>query len=83
MAFALQQPSIPTTLFSTARLSELQANLELATGQSPLSAAEQGALLALQQQFFSGQAWEAVRSWSGTEVQRYWAELGRARDRLA
>jgi hypothetical protein len=78
MAFALEQRAIPTTLFSTSKAAKLRANLDLATGAAPLTAAERAVLDELRPRFFSGDGYDAVRSWEGVETAKVWAKVGKA-----
>jgi L-galactose dehydrogenase len=77
MAFALANPDIPTTLFSTSRMVKLIANLAQATGDSPLSAVEEKVLLQVKEQFFSGEGYDAIKSWEGVEVTKVHAKIGK------
>ena len=78
MAFALEQRAIPTTLFSTSKVAKLRANVDLATGAAPLTAAERAVLDELRPRFFAGDGYDAVRSWEGVETNKVWAKIGKA-----
>lgn len=78
MAFALEQRAIPTTLFSTSKVAKLRANVDLATGAAPLTAAERAVLDELRPRFFAGDGYDAVRSWEGVETAKVWAKVGKA-----
>ena len=77
MAFALAQPDIPTTLFSTSRMAKLVANLAQATGDAPLSPVEQKVLLEIKEKFFSGEGYDAIKSWEEVEVTKVHAKIGK------
>ena len=77
MAFALEQPDIPTTLFSTSKLAKMQANLAQAVGDAPLSALERTTLAEIRERFFSGPGYEKIQSWEGVEVVKVHAKIGK------
>ena len=77
MAFALADPDIPTTLFSTSRLPKLVANLAQATGDAPLSAVEAATLADVRTRFFAGDGYDAIKSWEGAEVVKVHAKIGK------
>lgn len=84
MAFSLQaaakQRGVATTISATVDPAEMRANIALATGESPLSADEQGALGKLRTRFFGRRLPLAHRSWEGREVTKYVIKLGKALD---
>ena len=78
MAFALADPNVPTTLFSTSRMVKLIANLAQATGDAPLTATEQRVLdELLQAPYFNGEGYDAIKSWEGVEVTKVHAKIGK------
>jgi aryl-alcohol dehydrogenase-like predicted oxidoreductase len=78
MAFALAQPDIPTTLFSTSKMEKFNANLAQAVGDAPLTAAEQKVLdEILCEPFFGGEGYSAIKSWEGVEVVKVHAKIGK------
>jgi hypothetical protein len=78
MEFSLVNPQIPTTLFSTSRLVKLKANIDQATGITPLSEKEVKVMNELIPRFFSGEGYESIRSWEGIETNKVWAKIGKA-----
>jgi L-galactose dehydrogenase len=78
MAFALADPNVPTTLFSTSKLEKLELNLAQGLGDAPLSATEQRVLdELLQAPYFNGEGFDAIKSWEGIEVQKVHAKIGK------
>jgi len=78
LAFALAEPDIPTTLFSTSSLAKLKLNLAQATGDAPLTEAETAVMRELlAAPFFGGEGYDAVKSWEGVEVLKVHAKIGK------
>jgi len=77
LAFCLEQPSIATTLVSTASLARMRHDVEVAQGAHPLSPHERAVLAEVQARFFSSAAL-STPSWEGFEVAEYHAGVGKA-----
>jgi L-galactose dehydrogenase len=76
MAYCLAEPSLATTMVSTASLVRLQENIDVTTGVNGLTPHEKEVMNEVMDKFFlsipSGQ-----EHWEGKEVNAYWVKLGK------